>query len=742
MTKSRDQGENPSSRGLAFADPQDLVICSRMRTASKSAGIRDRVSTEHGRIIIAGTGRAGTTFLVQLFSALGFGTGFSLEQARHDVDEVSHAGLEKTLVNDTNPYVIKSPWFADELAAALQEDRIKLYAALLPVRDLFSAAESRRRVYDEAESRGLDPDLHPGSLWPTDQPENQEDVLARKFYATIFPLIQFDIPVYLLEFPRLIREPNYLFGRLEMLMSDHGVSHSEFLQAHNAAARPELIHDFENYPRRVQLEAATGGSAKMLAARQRELLVALETIRLERVRSEGFERDLTNLRVEIQDLAARKRSLQTQYSAAANELADLRAENKRLIADHESLLNENGAISVQGQQQARTHQSLLNEIHSLWESSSWRLFRPLRNLFRRLRGYQNETEPSPTSTAEALRTVLTIRDSFSWEVTAPLRSIHRTVTWRRRSLEAMNPTLKVAAPLSLPDSEVELISAVVPDPRETVSELTRSEVFSYMSETLEPAALPKRVWIGASSLGNFFMTEIARSLQHAFTRLGAETRLFTELDRHDVIHSEDTVIVVAPHEFFHLGEGRNAFEVLRRLPNLVMINTEQPQTQWFAVAQEYLNSASTVLDINYQSARLLANLGHTVLFLPLGYSDYVANTYSGQDLPDHDLLRFMRHSDLMPLPVSYSDRPIDVLFIGTSSPRRNEFFAQNAGYFSSIKALIYMPDSRTPLRSDESRTVDFATFVALVKRSKILLNIHRDDVPYLEWQRIVTLGIM
>jgi hypothetical protein len=208
---------------------------------------RDRISTAQGRIIIAGTGRAGTTFLVQLFTALGFGTGFSLEDSLSGVDGISHAGLERGLVDEAAPYVIKSPWFADHLAEALQDERIKIRAALIPIRDLFSAAESRRRVYREASSRGLDPLNHPGSLWYTDEPQNQEDMLTRQFYKTIFPLIHFEVPIYLPEFPRLVRDPNYLFRSLQPLMEDHGVGHSEFLPAHERCARPELIHDFKDH---------------------------------------------------------------------------------------------------------------------------------------------------------------------------------------------------------------------------------------------------------------------------------------------------------------------------------------------------------------------------------------------------------------------------------------------------------------------------------------------------------------
>lgn len=205
---------------------------------------RDRISTAQGRIIICGTGRAGTTFFVQLFTALGFGTGLTLEESFKLVDQISHGGLESALVNDANPYVIKSPWFADQLEEALRNKRIEIYAALIPIRDLFSAAESRRRVYQERRSANPDDPSRHGSLWHTDNPENQEQALTHQFYKTIFPLVQFEVPIYFVEFPRLVRDPDYLFRKLQPLMADHGVGHSEFLQAHQRTARPQLVNDF------------------------------------------------------------------------------------------------------------------------------------------------------------------------------------------------------------------------------------------------------------------------------------------------------------------------------------------------------------------------------------------------------------------------------------------------------------------------------------------------------------------
>jgi hypothetical protein len=208
------------------------------------SNLRSRTSAENGRIIIAGTGRAGTTFLVQLFTALGFNTGFSLQEAIETVDEISHAGLERPLLSDDNPYVIKSPWFADGLSEVLQKQSIKIYMALIPIRGLFEAAESRRRVHFEAAVKGIDPAIQPGGLWYTTDPEAQESILATQFYRTIYPLVKFDVEMVFLEFPRLVSDENYLFRKLLPLLEDHGVTYSEFTTGHARVARPEIIHTF------------------------------------------------------------------------------------------------------------------------------------------------------------------------------------------------------------------------------------------------------------------------------------------------------------------------------------------------------------------------------------------------------------------------------------------------------------------------------------------------------------------
>lgn len=205
--------------------------------------VRSRSSTADGRIVIAGTGRTGTTLLVQILTALNFDTGFTLEDATANIDRISHAGLEHAFSDEFNPYVIKSATIT--VAEALKERGLKIHAAIIPMRDLFAAAESRRRVYHAAAAHGLDPLKQPGTLLLTQDPAWQEIFLAVQLYNTVFPLVQFRIPTYLLEFPRFARDVAYLYRALEPLLSSHGVTLQELRNAHRAVVKPELIHQFE-----------------------------------------------------------------------------------------------------------------------------------------------------------------------------------------------------------------------------------------------------------------------------------------------------------------------------------------------------------------------------------------------------------------------------------------------------------------------------------------------------------------
>ena len=69
-------------------------------------------------LIISGTGRAGTTFLVQLLTELGLDTGF--KDAFSEFHANCNAGMEWNLRREDAPYVVKSPELCEYLDEVLK----------------------------------------------------------------------------------------------------------------------------------------------------------------------------------------------------------------------------------------------------------------------------------------------------------------------------------------------------------------------------------------------------------------------------------------------------------------------------------------------------------------------------------------------------------------------------------------------------------------------------------------------
>ena len=192
-------------------------------------------------VIISGTGRAGTTFLVQLFTKLGLDTGFA--DVTSAVSASCNAGMEWDLRHPDAPYIVKSPWICDNLDEILEAGEVVIDHAIVPIRDLHDAAESRRNVVRRSGTTSESPDAIHGGLWHTRQPEHQETVLAHQLYKLLFALAKHDIPTSLLHFPRIVRDPVHLWEKVRFLIPD--ADYRLFHRAFAEVSRPELVHDFK-----------------------------------------------------------------------------------------------------------------------------------------------------------------------------------------------------------------------------------------------------------------------------------------------------------------------------------------------------------------------------------------------------------------------------------------------------------------------------------------------------------------
>jgi len=212
--------------------------------ADRFRGKRDR-SHRTGHLLIAGTGRAGTTLMVRIFTRLGLDTGFTAEDISEVEGNVGRAGLEHPISPETAvtlPAIIKSPLVVDVLEDGLKQGWLPVDCAIIPIRRLSDAASSRRAVRERAIERGMKPEWAPGGLWKTDDPSTQEPVLAVQLYLMLEALVAAEVPTTLVSFPRHAEDPDYFVRKVGPVMAERfGVTPAELRAAHAAETRLEYI---------------------------------------------------------------------------------------------------------------------------------------------------------------------------------------------------------------------------------------------------------------------------------------------------------------------------------------------------------------------------------------------------------------------------------------------------------------------------------------------------------------------
>lgn len=187
-------------------------------------------------VIITGTGRAGTTFLVELLTHLGQDTGFTVEGILSHKYKEADAGLEYRLTDAHTPYFVKHPEMHEYLEKAI-ETGISIDYAIIPIRSLKDAVNSRREVHRRSlKSLSFRAKLHhifirrrqfPGGLVRDNRgkEKNQEHILMAGLYKTLLVLSRHQIPITFVQYPLLISDANFLYRKLQPILS-----HIEFEQ--------------------------------------------------------------------------------------------------------------------------------------------------------------------------------------------------------------------------------------------------------------------------------------------------------------------------------------------------------------------------------------------------------------------------------------------------------------------------------------------------------------------------------
>ena len=165
---------------------------------------------------------------MRYLTGLGLETHLSRRGSAASWDDAARAGLEdlplSRLAPDL-PYVVKSPWSYQFVQEILHDPEITLDGVIVPVRDLGETAASRTTLQLQA--------LHQEAPWMTQMastwehwgttpggsifslnPIDEARLLAVGFHRLLERLVQADVPIVLLAFPRLVTDSEYLHRKL------------------------------------------------------------------------------------------------------------------------------------------------------------------------------------------------------------------------------------------------------------------------------------------------------------------------------------------------------------------------------------------------------------------------------------------------------------------------------------------------------------------------------------------------
>lgn len=201
-------------------------------------------------VVIAGTGRAGTTFLIELLTALRLDTGVADGELLYF--PAANAGLEFDFTApdawSKAPYIVKNPKFSTALAGLIRRNVIKVDHLLLPVRDIGQASDSRIRLH---RAGGGMPPLRrawkkirgkygvPGGLYDVKRAGDQEALLRHNLSELVATIAEFDIPSTIMQFPRIVDDEDYLFDKLSPIFPT--IERDEFAQAFREVSRPDKV---------------------------------------------------------------------------------------------------------------------------------------------------------------------------------------------------------------------------------------------------------------------------------------------------------------------------------------------------------------------------------------------------------------------------------------------------------------------------------------------------------------------
>jgi hypothetical protein len=229
--------------------------------------------------------------------------------------------------------------------------------------------------------------------------------------------------------------------------------------------------------------------------------------------------------------------------------------------------------------------------------------------------------------------------------------------------------------------------------------------------TEEAHVTDTRVCIVSASNQNVFFSELLDALGDVLVAAGLTVE--RSIDRFPPWR-DDVVYLFVPHEYMPLvqDEARPSEAYLKRS---VVLCTEQPGTRWFEDTAAIAAQAAAAVDINPLGVRELRRRGIETDLMRLGYFAQW-DTWGGED---------------------EGDRPVDVTFMGGYTPRRATALARCGHFLVGRRTELTLTETLRPHLEDSTDFLSGEGRWAALRRAKLIVNVHRGELGYLEWLRVL-----
>tara|TARA_R100001163_G_C5033406_1_gene173094 strand:+ start:373 stop:1020 length:648 start_codon:yes stop_codon:yes gene_type:complete len=193
---------------------------------------------------ITSIGRSGTTFLVVLYTLLGFKTGFTKEDFENYVGSFSSAGLENTFeeIESKKLEVAKNPYYMLDIGLVAKKFHIDY--VLFPLRDYEESANSRLNIHKSTiNTLGFLKERNAavsGGLWNATNASEQLQFYYKVVAKFVLDSTKFSVPVIYIDFVRMINEPKYLYKTLLPTFKNKNISLELFVEKYKEATNIQI----------------------------------------------------------------------------------------------------------------------------------------------------------------------------------------------------------------------------------------------------------------------------------------------------------------------------------------------------------------------------------------------------------------------------------------------------------------------------------------------------------------------